>query len=347
MPWNGCICRLASKTWRSINEGVVGAESSEPAPLTMKIISASRRTDIPAFYSEWFMNRIREGYVCWTNPFSGLAQRVSLRPEDVMAVVLWSKNYAPLLPYLDELDAGGYRMLFHFTINGLPKVFEPRVPDTGDMVECARTLSRRYGADAVLWRYDPVLISSVTDQQYHLDRFRELCTALEGVVKRCYFSFTVFHPKVHRNASVLRRETGIELQDLPIGERVEMANILADIAGEYGIEMLSCCGDYLVGGKIKKAHCTDAELLYRLYPDRIRSLDVLPTREGCGCCECTDIGAYDTCPHGCVYCYANTRAQVALRNYERHECCSDTLSSGIGVRGNEVFPSKGNLKLDL
>src|SRR5437763_888748 len=129
----------------------------------MKIISVSRRTDIPAFYSEWFMNRIRDGYVRWVNPFSRLVHRISLPPEDVMAFVLWSKNYSPLLPHLDELDSSGYRMLFHFTINGLPKAFEPRVPDVVDMLECAHALSHRYGPDAILWRYDPVLISSITD----------------------------------------------------------------------------------------------------------------------------------------------------------------------------------------
>src|SRR3990172_3641846 len=101
------------------------------------------------------MNRIRDGYVHWVNPFSGLVHRISLRPEDVMAFVLWSKNYLPLLAHADELDSRGYRMLFHFTINGLPRVFEPRVPEVADMVECAHTLSCRYGADAVLWRYDP------------------------------------------------------------------------------------------------------------------------------------------------------------------------------------------------
>lgn len=299
----------------------------------MKVISVSRRTDIPAFYSEWFMNRIRDGYVRWVNPFSRIVHRISLRPEDVMAFVLWSKNYAPLLPHLDELDARGYRMLFHFTINGLPQAFEPRVPDAADMVECARALSGRYGADAVLWRYDPVLISSITDRQYHLSRFHDLCVALEGAVKRCYFSFVVFHNKVQRNASALRRETGIALHDLPTADRVDIANALTDIAFEHGIEMLSCCGDYLVGGKIKKAHCTDAELLFRLYPDRTRRLVEAPTREGCGCCECTDIGMYDTCAHGCVYCYANSRAQTALRSYERHDPGSDMLGRNAQLRG--------------
>ena len=170
----------------------------------MNVISASRRTDIPAFYSEWFINLTRDGYVRWVNPFSRAVHRISLRPEDVIAFVLWSKNYAPLLPHPDELDARGYRMLFHFTINGLPRAFEPRVPDAPSMVECALSLSDRYGADAVLWRYDPVLLSSVTDRQYHLNRFRELCADLEGAVKRCYFSFVVFHRKVQRNTEALR-----------------------------------------------------------------------------------------------------------------------------------------------
>lgn len=291
----------------------------------MKVISVSRRTDIPAFYSEWFINRIRDGYVRWVNPFSRLIHRASLRPEDVMAFVLWSKNYIPLLPYLDELDTGGYRMLFHFTINGLPKVFEPNVVDTAELIQCARVLSNRYGADAVLWRYDPVLISSITDRRYHLHRFDELCAALEGTVRRCYFSFVVFHRKVQRNTDTLHRRTGVKCYDLPTADRIAIANALADIASGYGIEMFSCCGDYLVDGRIKKAHCTDAQLLRRLYPDKMRNLAAFPIRKGCGCCECTDIGAYDTCTHGCVYCYANANPGTALLNYGKHNSRLDML----------------------
>lgn len=257
-----------------------------------------------------------------------------------MAFVFWSKNYAPLLPHLDELDARGHRMIFHFTINGLPKTFEPRVPDAADMVECAHALSDRYGADAVLWRYDPVLISGITDRQYHLSHFRELCASLEAATRRCYFSFVVFHNKVQRNASALRRETGIVLYDLPTAERAEIANALADIASEYGIQMFSCCGDYLLSGRIKKAHCTDAELLFRLYPDRIRRLIEAPTRDGCGCCECTDIGAYDTCAHGCVYCYANSRPQTALRTYQSHDPRSDMLGRNAEPHGTGSSPTQ-------
>jgi len=294
----------------------------------MKVISASRRTDIPAFYSEWFMNRIRAGSVRWVNPFSNAMCEVSLRTEDVAAIVFWSKNYLPLLPHLDELDAGDYRMLFQFTITGLPKEFEPRVPEVEELVGCAKTLSSRYGAETVLWRYDPILISSVTSPKYHLSRFKELCGKLEGSVKRCYFSYLVFYGKVLRNIDTLGSQTGIACYDLPRDDRIELANSFADIAAEHGIEMFSCCGDYLLGDKIKKAHCTDAELLSRLYPDKVGPLDEIPTRKECGCCRCTDIGAYDTCAHGCIYCYANSRVQTAQRNYDRHDPKSDMIVGG-------------------
>ena len=302
----------------------------------MNIISASRRTDIPAFYSEWFMNRIRAGYVRWPNPFSGKVCTVSLRVEDVSAIVFWSKNYLPLLPYLDELDASDYRMLFHFTITGLPKVFEPSVPDMTELVKCAHILSQRYSADAVLWRYDPVLISSITSRDYHLRRFRELCACLEGAVRRSYFSFVVFHRKVQRNTETLRKESNIICYDLPHDDRIEIADALADIAADHGIEMLSCVGDYLINDKIKKAHCTDAELLRRLYPDKVGFHAELPMRDECGCCECKDIGVYDTCPHGCVYCYANTNKHVAVRNYNKHDSCSDILIGSYKAHGQHL-----------
>ena len=291
----------------------------------MNIISASRRTDIPAFYAEWFMNRVREGHVRWMNPFSKAVYEVSLRPEDVSAIVFWSKNYLPLLPHLDELDQLGYRMVFHFTITGLPKPFEPRVPDAADMVRCARTLADRYGPDAVLWRYDPVLISSITSPEYHLQRFSELCRMLEGAVAGCYFSFAVFYGKVLRNTEALNAETGIVCYDLPKDDRVETALRMADIAGSHGITMHSCCGDHLVGGPIRKAHCVDADLLDRLFPDRIGLLAERPTREQCGCYESKDIGAYNTCPHGCVYCYANTGKEAAMRSHANHDPLRDVL----------------------
>lgn len=291
----------------------------------MKVISASRRTDIPAFYSEWFMNRIRAQHVRWRNARSGINYTVSLRPEDVGAIVFRSKNYLPLLPHLDELDASGYGLLFHLTITGLPRMFEPSVPDLPQMLECARILADRYGPEKVLWRCDPILISDITGPEFYRARFKELAAGLEGITSRCYFCYPIYHKSVWRNVGKLRRATSVECYDTPRAEQVDLAVELGDIANDHGIQMLSCCGEYLVGGKIGKAHCIDAELLHRLFPDRIGFLAPHPIREECGCAECTDIGAYDTCMHGCVYCYANTSKEAATRNHKRHDPAWDML----------------------
>lgn len=289
------------------------------------MISASRRTDIPAFYSEWFMNRIRAGHVEWTNPFSGGRAQVSLRPEEVRAIVFWSKNYLPLLPHLDELEACGYSAVFQFTITGLPRVLEPGVPETSEVIACARTLASR-APGCVLWRYDPIVISEATDLQYHRDRFRELCAALEGVVTTCTFSFAIFYAKMLRKTQQLYADTGLRCHALPPEEQVTLANQLADIAAEHGIEMASCCGEGLVGGRIKKAHCVDAGLLEQLFPGKIGRLGLRPTRQECGCYESKDIGAYDTCPHGCVYCYAVAGCEAARQRYARHDPTAVSLA---------------------
>jgi hypothetical protein len=292
----------------------------------MKIISASRRTDIPAFYAEWFMNRIHAGYVRWQNPFSWVPYTVCLRPEDVSAIVFWSKNYSPLLPHLEELNQRGYGMVFHFTITGLPPLFEPLVPGLDELLESARQLASRYGPEAVLWRYDPIVISNATPSEYHMRRFREIASALEGSTKRCHFSFAVFYSKVVKNTARLQDEAGIECRQIPLDEQLRIATALADIAAEHGIQMYSCCGEHLVDERIMKAHCVDGELLQRLFPDKIGSVLRHPTRKQCGCYESTDIGAYNTCPHGCVYCYANAGKEVALSAHGSHDPASDMLA---------------------
>ena len=272
------------------------------------------------------MNRIREGRVSWTNPFGGQRCEVSLRPGDVAAIVFWSKDFRPLIPHLNELDRRGYRAVFQFTITGLPKVFEPRVPDPCDTLPAARILADRYGSDAVLWRYDPVLVSSLTLPDYHIARFTELAASMEGVTRRCYFSFPTFYSKVVRNTERLQAETGVVCQNPPLDDRLELAGKLARIAAEHGIELYACCSDSLASGPIRKASCVDGELLMRLYPDRVGPVSLRPTRRECGCYESKDIGAYDTCPHGCVYCYANCNKEAAMRRWREHEPEAESLT---------------------
>lgn len=297
----------------------------------MHVISASRRTDIPAFYTEWFMNRVRSGFVRWPNAYGGKPYEASLRPQDVSVIVFWSKNYGPLVSHLEELDAAGYGMCFHYTITGLPRIFEPSVPEVEVSAGIAKTLSERYGSRALLWRYDPILISSITDASYHRSRFKQLASMMAGLTERCYISFPTFYGKVVRNAQLLQQTARVECLDPTLDEKVELAQQMADIAASNGIRLQSCCGDYLVADDIEKAHCIDEQLLRQLYPNRMTQTKPRPTRKECGCFESKDIGAYDTCIHGCVYCYANASKDAAAKKHARHDATCDMITGDSGI----------------
>jgi len=275
----------------------------------MAIISASRRTDIPAFHGEWFSLQLREGRVSWRNPFGGRLCAASLLPQDVEAFVFWSKNFAPFLSVLGRIE-DSYRSVFQFTITGLPQIFEPNVPSADRTIRTAHDLARRYGPETLLWRYDPILISDLTDAAYHRRKFRELASQMEGATRRCYFSFPTFYAKTLRNTAMLAEHTGVNCRDIPVEERLEIALELAETAAQFGMEMYSCCGNSIVGGRIQKAHCIDAELLAKIFPDHVNEHTIRPTRAECGCSESVDIGSYNTCRHLCVYCYANAPSRI-------------------------------------
>jgi len=169
-----------------------------------RIISTSRRTDIPALYGKWFTRRVREGWAASYNPFSRRAVRVSLLPSDVAAIVFWSKNFGPFLPHLAELVALSYKLVFHYTITGLPRVFECRVPDAGVAIAAFKAISRMFSNKHIQWRYDPILLTNITDEEYHLRQFRDLCRRLEGYTARCYTSFVNLYPKVQLVICMMR-----------------------------------------------------------------------------------------------------------------------------------------------
>ena len=292
---------------------------------TMNIISVSRRTDIPAFYSTWFMNRVCEGRVRYANPFGGQQYEVSLLPEDVHAFVFWSKDYMPLLKYLPELESRGYDFYFHFTITGLPAILEEHVPPLKEAIRTFKLLSERYGPKRVIWRFDPIIISNITGPDYYKAIFTEIAACLKGATERCYFSFACLYEKVRKNLLRLESTHHVICSDPDRTVKISLANDLADIASEYGITLYSCCGSYLVSGRIKKAQCIDGELLYTLFPHKPKQTKVNPTRKECGCVVSRDIGGYDTCPHGCVYCYANINREMAYKRYSAHNPEADML----------------------
>lgn len=292
--------------------------------MSKKIISVSRRTDIPAFYGEWFLNRINDGFVPYMNPFNNKISKISLKPEDVSCFVFWSKNYKPFLPILDELDKLGYNFYFNYTITGLPNVFECNLCDTETSIETLKYLSKKYSPKHINWRYDPIVMSSLTHYEYHVNKFDYLSAQLEGYVERCYFSYVSEYGKVQKNFNDFELKNHITFDP----ENKMLQNQLADEFVWFGkkrnIQMYACSSDFLVNGNIKKAHCIDGELIKELFGNT-EEVKKKPTRLQCGCFDSIDIGTYNSCPHGCIYCYANVNKEVANNVYKEHDPNSKIL----------------------
>lgn len=269
-----------------------------------KIISVSRRNDIPAFYGDWFMERLREKKAEWKNPFSGDVYSTPLGYEDVTAFAFWSKNFFPFLDNLKTIDGLGYNQFFNFTITGLPRQFEPRAPDTHKAVQTLKLIADIFSPAHINWRYDPIIISSITPRGFHIENFTRLCVSLEGFVSRCYISFVSRYGKVKKRFALIDKSDGILTDDNSLHEKISIAEQLAEIASQRGITIYSCCGDFLVNDKIKKGRCIDRDVISSITgsSDKIK---LKGTRKECGCAESADIGFYGNCPHVCLYCYAN------------------------------------------
>jgi hypothetical protein len=283
-----------------------------------RIISVSRRTDVPAFYGEWFLGRVKEGFAGVVNPFGGKKYLVPLKPEDVICFVFWSKDFTPFLENLRLLDSLGYKFYFNYTVTGLPAIFESSV-NKKSAIEGLKELSRTWSPRHINWRFDPIIISSISDRDFWLRAFGTLARELQGYVERCYFSFVVNYGKVVRNFTEFEKTHHLKIFDPTDDFKIELANELADIAAGCGVQMYSCCGDYLVGEKIKKAHCIDGRIIDELFSPPNFACNEKPTRNQCGCTESSDIGTYDTCPHGCIYCYANMNKPKARSTFKNHD----------------------------
>ncbi|MCX9026165.1 MAG: DUF1848 domain-containing protein [Candidatus Methanoperedens sp.] len=285
----------------------------------MKIISVSRRTDIPAFYGDWFMNRLKEGFAGYVNPFGGQKYILPLKPEDVTCFVFWSKNYTPFFDNLKIIEKMGYKFYFNYTITGLPNIFECNLVKKEISIDSLKKLSDLYTPKHINWRYDPIIVSEATDYNFHVKNFEKIASALEGYVERCYFSYAIQYGKVKRNFDKFQSENNIKIVEPDANLRIKLANELADIAGNHGIKLLTCCGDYLLNQKIAKAHCVDGKIIEELFYKNGFKLGEKPTRKDCGCTDSADIGAYDTCPHGCIYCYANMNKKIAENRHQNHD----------------------------
>ncbi|MCA9733069.1 MAG: DUF1848 domain-containing protein [Deferribacteres bacterium] len=271
-----------------------------------KIISVSRSTDIPAFYSKWFATRLEEGFAEVVNPFNSKHIRtVSLLPNDVSAFVFWTRNARPFFANISRLVDGGYRFYFHWTLNNYPRIFEPRNPATERAIASFHELAHRISAEKIIWRYDPILFSTETSMQWHVENFQFLAENLSGATRRCIFSFVDLYKKTKRALEKLD-DDGIFIYEAEEPEKRNLIKKLANISAQNRIQLAACCEDALLSiDQVEKARCIDAHYVQNIYPD----LSVVPgrkaTRPQCGCSDSVDIGAYDSCLFGCVYCYAN------------------------------------------
>ena len=291
------------------------------------IISVSRRTDIPAFYSKWFFNRLKAGYVDVINPFnSKQVNRYSLEKSNVDCFVFWTKNAKEMLPYIDLLE--GYTYYFQYTINGYGFDIEPNVPSKqNEGIETFKALARRIGKHRVIWRYDPVIITKEYTIEKHISFFKHIAHELKDYTEKVVFSFVDLYKKTEKNTKDL------SIKEITVYDMNAIAKAFSEIAHECGLEIATCCEAIdLEKYGIKHNKCIDDDLIYRLSGVRV-PYKRDGQREACGCVKCFDIGAYNTCLHRCKYCYANYSLRVVEENVKMHNPESSLL---IGELNSEM-----------
>jgi len=284
------------------------------------IVSASRRTDIPAAYADWFFRRLQEGFVLVRNPRNPRqVSRIPLAPEAVDGFVFWTKNPVPMLDRLDLLRE--YAYYFQCTLTPYGAEIEPNIPSKGDvMLPAIRRLSDEIGPDRVIWRYDPIFLSGQYTVEAHLLAFERMAKYLRGYTRRCTVSFMDDYRNTRSQmASAGARETTPE-------EREQICRAFSAIARAEGMAPEACAEPHdLSGFGIGRARCVDARILESQLGRPLPARKDPNQRPECGCAQSADIGAYNTCPNGCRYCYANYSPKLMAMNRARHNPLSPFL----------------------
>lgn len=288
------------------------------------ILSVSRRTDIPNYYSEWFYNRIREGFLYVRNPFNERQiSRISLSPDIVDCIVFWTKNPENMMDRLDELR--DYPYYFQFTLTGYGKDIEPGVPHKREhMLSVFRSLSEKIGADRVIWRYDPILVNARYTAEYHCRAFQEIAENLKGYTRKAVISFVDSYGRIRENMDCLHVRQMTESQMLSLAES------LAEIAEKNRIRIESCAESIdLQAAGVAHGCCISRNLIEKITGCRIGGAKDKNQREACGCLESIDVGSYNTCRNGCKYCYANASAERVKENAGRYDVYSPLLCGAV------------------
>lgn len=289
------------------------------------ILSASRRTDIPTFYGDWFMNRIREGFVLVRNPMNyHQVSKIDLSPAVVDCIVFWTKNPYPFLKHLSVLDSLGYSYYFQYTLNSYGRDIEPNLPSLEEKIRTFQTLSKIIGPEKVVWRYDPILLSDQIDMNYHFTAFEKIARCLSGYSKECVISFLDLYPNTQRSL----QKAGAKRITSP--EMMLLAHGISAIAELYDFTVSSCSEEIdLSSSGIQHASCIDRSKIETVIGSSIQVRKDRNQRKECGCVESIDIGVYNTCRHGCLYCYANSDTDSVKKNCENHQPNSPMLIGNL------------------
>ncbi|MBU1398632.1 MAG: DUF1848 domain-containing protein [Proteobacteria bacterium] len=290
------------------------------------IISASRRTDITAFYTEWFMNRVRAGFCTVPNPFNpNQISNVSLAPENVDLFVFWTRNPKPLIPHLKELNVRGYSYYFLFTLMDNPQILDPKSPPPGISIDTFRKLSDLIGPEKIIWRYDPIVLSNVTGIEFHKQQFEFIAEKLRGHTFRCIISFVDIYRKMEGRLKKLG-EKDFVLQKCDDYNLYDLLIPLVRIADNNGIEIRSCASKKnLTGFGIPAGKCIDDIYISKIFGKHLDLKKDPYQRKNCNCVSSKDIGMYDSRLYECLYCYATTSFDRAKINHKKYDPDSPSL----------------------
>lgn len=295
------------------------------------ILSVSRRTDIPSYFSEWFFRRLEEGFLYTRNPMNpSQISKINICPEVVDCIVFWTKNPEPMMGMLDKLR--DYKFYFQFTLTGYGRDIECNIPHKKEkMIPVFQRLSEEIDAERVIWRYDPILFNGTYTEEYHLKAFEQIAESLKGYTKKCVISFIDEYAK---NRKALAR---LKLREIENEHLLDFVAKLKKIAEENEMEIASCAES----GELGIAHnaCIDKGLIEQIVGYEIKVRKDRNQRLECGCVESIDVGTYNTCKNGCVYCYANQSPNSVHNNVRLYDVNSPILCSSVHT-GDRVTERK-------
>ncbi|WP_143741853.1 DUF1848 domain-containing protein [Thiorhodovibrio frisius] len=301
--------------------------------MSLRILSASRRTDIPAFYGDWFMNRMRAGWCAVPNPFNAeQVSRMDFVPGETV-IVFWTRWPLPFLRHLDELEQRGFAFYFLYTLVDYPRPLEPHAPLCVKSLDAFRRLANRVGPERVVWRYDPIVLSNAMDGDFHRERFARIGQRLRGATRRVVISILDDYAKMRGRLQTLGAAHP-ELAPRPFDTERDGSLIrdLATIAGDLGLDIQSCAEEIdLQPWGVSPGKCIDDRLIRRLFGLAAAARKDKSQRALCGCIEARDIGMYDSCLFGCAYCYATRSFALARCHQAAHDPHGESLYGGYRV----------------